>query len=117
MAMDYGAKEAANLAGGSLECWSHFKMTLLHVEMTALKIHRYNYENKKISLCLVFSRASALYNKIELLRIQGALFNCSCLGTEKLFSCRERLKPRVWFIRIAVLSLINLESSLELLAF
>lgn len=46
MATDYGTKEAGNFAEGSLECWSHFKMTLLHVEMTALKIRRYNYENK-----------------------------------------------------------------------
>lgn len=46
MAMDYGAKEAANFAEGSLEHWTNFKMTL-HVEITALKIHRYNYENKK----------------------------------------------------------------------
>lgn len=116
MAMDYSAKEAANFAEDSLGHWTNFKMTL-HVEITALKIHRYNYENKKISLCLVFSWASALHNKIKLLCLQGALFHCSCLGTEKWFSFREMLRPRVWFIRIRVLSLINLESSLELLAF
>lgn len=43
--MDYGTKEGGNFAESSLECCSHFKMTLLHVEMIALK-YSYKYENK-----------------------------------------------------------------------
>lgn len=50
MATDCGAKEARNFAESSLECWSHFKMTLLHVEMIALKIHRYHYKNIQVPL-------------------------------------------------------------------
>lgn len=47
MAMDYGAKKPVNFVESLLECWSHFKRTLLLVDMITLNMHRYSYEKKK----------------------------------------------------------------------
>lgn len=52
MAIDYDAKIPVNFVESLLECWSHFKRTLLHVDMITLNMHKYNYEKQPQNISL-----------------------------------------------------------------
>lgn len=52
MAIDYDAKIPVNFAESLLECWSHFKRTLLRVDRIALNMHKYNCEKPPQNISL-----------------------------------------------------------------